>query len=167
MTQIRTQELIHVSAAELRANPLNWRTHPGPQTDALKAIQAKIGFVGAVVARRLEDGTLELIDGHLRKDIAGDEKIPVLVVDLSEEEAALALATYDTVTVLAGQDEIALKALLAEVADMADSEALKALMGVGQGGGVAAPEDFPEVGEDIPTDYCCPKCGYEWSGKQA
>lgn len=24
---------------------------------------------------------------------------------------------------------------------------------------------FPEVDEDIDVDYCCPKCGYEWSGK--
>lgn len=29
------------------------------------------------------------------------------------------------------------------------------------------PEDFPEVDEDIHTDYCCPKCGYAWSGKAA
>jgi len=29
----------------------------------------------------------------------------------------------------------------------------------------SGPSDFPEHGEDIPTDYCCPKCGYEWSGK--
>jgi ParB-like chromosome segregation protein Spo0J len=27
------------------------------------------------------------------------------------------------------------------------------------------PDDFLEVGEDINTNYCCPKCGYEWSGK--
>ena len=30
---------------------------------------------------------------------------------------------------------------------------------------VAAPESFKEYGEDIETEYCCPKCGYEWSGK--
>ena len=29
---------------------------------------------------------------------------------------------------------------------------------------VDPPEDFPEYGEDINTDHCCPKCGYEWSG---
>jgi hypothetical protein len=29
-----------------------------------------------------------------------------------------------------------------------------------------APEEFPEYDDDIPTDYRCPKCGYEWSGKQ-
>jgi hypothetical protein len=28
-----------------------------------------------------------------------------------------------------------------------------------------APEDFPEVDESIETEYRCPSCGYEWSGK--
>lgn len=27
------------------------------------------------------------------------------------------------------------------------------------------PDDFREYGEDIETEYCCPKCGYKWSGK--
>src|SRR5262249_25198454 len=29
------------------------------------------------------------------------------------------------------------------------------------------PEDFPEVGEDVETEYRCPKCGYQWSGGPA
>ncbi len=28
-----------------------------------------------------------------------------------------------------------------------------------------APEQFAEYGDNIETQYCCPKCGYEWSGK--
>jgi site-specific DNA-cytosine methylase len=31
--------------------------------------------------------------------------------------------------------------------------------------GVLSPDDFSEYGEDIETEYCCPKCGYKWSGK--
>ena len=27
------------------------------------------------------------------------------------------------------------------------------------------PDDFAEYDEDIETQYCCPKCGYTWSGK--
>lgn len=30
---------------------------------------------------------------------------------------------------------------------------------------ITPPEDFAEYGEDIETEYCCPKCGYKWSGK--
>lgn len=33
--------------------------------------------------------------------------------------------------------------------------------------GVQSPEEFGEYGEDIETAYCCPKCGYKWSGKPA
>lgn len=29
----------------------------------------------------------------------------------------------------------------------------------------SAPKEFDEVGSDIEMDYCCPACGYEWSGK--
>ena len=29
-----------------------------------------------------------------------------------------------------------------------------------------APEDFKSYDENINTEYCCPKCGYKWSGKQ-
>lgn len=27
------------------------------------------------------------------------------------------------------------------------------------------PNDFNEYDEEIKTDYCCPNCGYQWSGK--
>ncbi len=30
---------------------------------------------------------------------------------------------------------------------------------------IQPPEDFGEYDESIETDYCCPKCGYAWSGK--
>ena len=28
-----------------------------------------------------------------------------------------------------------------------------------------APDEFGEVGEDVPTDYECPRCHFKWSGK--
>jgi hypothetical protein len=31
--------------------------------------------------------------------------------------------------------------------------------------GRSAPEEFKTYDEDIETQYCCPKCGYKWSGK--
>jgi len=32
---------------------------------------------------------------------------------------------------------------------------------------ILPPGDFSEVTIDAKTDYCCPKCGYEWSGAAA
>lgn len=28
-----------------------------------------------------------------------------------------------------------------------------------------APDDFKEISTETLTDYCCPKCSYEWNGK--
>lgn len=33
--------------------------------------------------------------------------------------------------------------------------------------GPTAPGSFPEVGADLPTQFCCPKCQYRWSGNPA
>jgi hypothetical protein len=62
-----------------------------------------VGFVGALVARQ-KGKSLELLDGHLRADIADDSKVPVVVVDLTDDEADKILATYDPLAGLALTD---------------------------------------------------------------
>ena len=90
-----------VRADTLRPHPLNWRAHPPGQIRALQAALDEVGFVGALVARPLPDGSLELVDGHLRAETLPDAELPVLVVDLSDEEAARLLAVYDPLAGLA------------------------------------------------------------------
>jgi hypothetical protein len=109
----RIKELVYVKASELRQNPHNWRSHPLSQREALRGVLAEIGFANAAIARRLSDGGLELIDGHLRRDEAGDEKIPVLVTDLSEEEALKLLAVHDEIAGMAEPNEELRQHLLA------------------------------------------------------
>jgi hypothetical protein len=109
----RIKELRRVPAGVLRANPRNWRTHPQAQRDALRGVLAEIGFASALVARELEDGTLELVDGHLRAETAPDALLPVLVLDVTEEEAAKLLLTLDPLAALAGTDHAQLTELLA------------------------------------------------------
>ena len=41
------------------------------------------------------------------------------------------------------------------------------IQGIGGSSGALPPDNFSEYGEDIETEYCCPKCGYKWSGKAA
>lgn len=111
----RIRELRRVPARLLRPHPRNWRTHPQAQQDALRGVLAEIGYAGALVARELPDGALELIDGHLRAETTPEMEVPVLVVDLTEAEARLLLAVHDPLAALAERDEQALAGLLAEV----------------------------------------------------
>ena len=107
----RVKELRRVPASELRANPKNWRRHPPAQEAALRGVLEDIGFADAVIARETPNG-LELIDGHLRQEVMGDQPVPVLIVDVTEEEADKMLLTYDPLAMMAHADQDQLLNLL-------------------------------------------------------
>ena len=111
----RIVELRRVPASSLAPNPRNWRKHPKAQHDALRGVLAEVGIAGAVLARQRHDGVLELIDGHLRAETLGDRDVPVLVLDVSEEEAWKILATHDPLAAMAEADPALLDDLLREV----------------------------------------------------
>jgi hypothetical protein len=108
----RVKELRRVRASELAPNPRNWRTHPEAQRDALRGVLAEIGYAGALLARELDDGRLELIDGHLRAETTPDSLVPVLVLDVNEEEAVKVLLTHDPLSAMAEADAERLGELL-------------------------------------------------------
>lgn len=116
----RIKELRRVPASELHPNPLNWRTHPKEQLDAIRGILAEVGFAGAELARELPDGSLQLIDGHARAEVAGDAIVPVLVLDVTEDEAKKILATFDPVGAMAGKDAEKLAALISDLKEQDD-----------------------------------------------
>lgn len=122
----RIKELRRVKASELRPNPKNWRTHPESQQDALRGVLAEIGYADACLARELEDGSLELVDGHLRAETTPDTEVPVLVLDLDEAEAAKLLTVLDPLAGMAEANEQALGELLAEIET--ESEGLQAML---------------------------------------
>jgi DNA modification methylase len=111
----RVRELRTVKAAELTPNPRNWRTHPKAQQDALRGILAEVGYADALLARELPDGSLMLVDGHLRAETTPDQEVPVLVLDISEAEADKLLLSLDPLAALAETNAVALDALLREV----------------------------------------------------
>jgi hypothetical protein len=100
----RIKELRRVPASELRPNPKNWRVHPESQQNALRGVLAEIGIANAVLARELDDGSLMLIDGHLRSETIGAELVPVLVLDVNEVEADKLLVTMDPLAAMAEQN---------------------------------------------------------------
>jgi len=66
--------------------PQNWRRHPQNQTAAMQAMLQEVGWAGALIAYEHGD-ELRLIDGHLRAELTPDDEVPVLVLDVSEDEA--------------------------------------------------------------------------------
>ena len=139
----RITELVRVRASELRPHPRNWRQHPPRQRDALRGVLAEIGYADALLARRLEDGGLQLIDGHLRAETTPDALVPVLVLDVTAAEAEKLLATIDPLAALATTDESALRELLASVTT--ESPALQSLFDDLAGGPPALEADPAEV----------------------
>ncbi len=108
----RIKELRRVKASQLVPHKNNWRKHPNNQKSWMAGLLEEIGFAGAVIAHEV-DGELRLIDGHLRKDlINNDQEIPVLVLDVDEEEADKILATYDPVGQFATADRERLEAVM-------------------------------------------------------
>ncbi len=119
----RIREFRRIPARLLRPNPRNWRTHPRRQQNALRGVLAEIGYAGALLARELEDGSLELIDGHLRAETTPDMEVPVLVLDVTADEANKLLALLDPLAAMAGTDERLLADLLEQV--QTDSDAVQ------------------------------------------
>ena len=122
----RIKELRRVTASRLRPHPKNWRVHPSAQQDALRGVLAEVGYADALLARELPDGTLELLDGHLRAETTPDMEVPVLIVDLDEAEAAKLLALHDPLAGMAETDRDVLEDLRGQVET--ESGAVRALL---------------------------------------
>jgi hypothetical protein len=100
---------------QIMFNPRNWRIHPLSQQDALKGVLEEVGWVQQVIVNKR---TGNLIDGHLRCQLAareGAQTIPVVYVDVSEDEEALVLATLDPIGAMAATDKQKLDELFHDI----------------------------------------------------
>jgi hypothetical protein len=143
----RIKELRRVKAALLRPSPRNWRVHPQAQRDALCGVLAEIGYADALLARELPDGTLELIDGHLRAETTPEMEVPVLVLDVNEDEAAKLLAVHDPLAAMAGTNAEVLSDLLAHVET--ENDAVQTLLD-------QLLEQGPAIGDQGLDDHAAP-----------
>ena len=100
-----------INSSDLKANPNNWRRHPENQKEGMKALLDSIGYAGVLLAYEKDD-ELVLIDGHLRQEISPDEEVPVVILDVNEQEANTILATYDPISMLADYDSGSLNSLI-------------------------------------------------------
>jgi hypothetical protein len=122
----RIKELRRVRAADLRPHPRNWRRHPAEQQDALRGLLAEVGYADALLVRELPDGSLMLIDGHLRAETTPESIVPVLVLDVDADEADKILLTHDPLAAMATPAGDELLALLADVE--IESDAVRSML---------------------------------------
>jgi len=147
----RIKEFRRVRAKELVWNPKNWRTHPKAQQAALRALLSEIGYADALLVRQLPDGRLMLIDGHLRTETTPDALVPVLVLDVNEEEADKLLLTLDPLAAMAEADAERISQLLATV--RTEDPAIEHLLRLTAGEGlwqVLHPDEIQEA--EVPFD---------------
>jgi len=111
----RIKDFRRVAADVLLPHPRNWRVHNDRQRDILRGILAEVGYADALLVRELADGSLQLIDGHLRAETTPHQRVPVLVVDLNDAETDKLLATLDPLVALAETDQTKLEELLAQI----------------------------------------------------
>ena len=140
-----------VAPGELVPNPRNWRTHPQGQQRALAGALGEVGWVAEVLVNRT---TGNVVDGHLRIELAlsrHEPTVPVTYVELSDDEERLVLASLDPLAAMATAEQEQLAALLAGLAPA--DEALRALLDdlARENGlddvrrGLVDPDDVPEI----------------------
>jgi len=162
-----------VPAAELAANPANFRTHDDRQRTVFRTLLEEIGFAGASLAYYSEraGGLLTLIDGHLRKEEVGpDFAMACAITDLTDAEADKLIAAFDAVSGMAGTDPAKLDELLARV--QTESEALHGLLkSLAENAGLyaaewsgVAPESINELDPYDPTTSPSPGFGVQERG---
>lgn len=106
MKPIRNRVIDHVQvrAGDLVPHPLNFRCHSARQRQALAASYDEVGFARSLLGYRRPDGKIQLIDGHLRRDLQPDLLVTVEVLDVNDAEARKLLLTLDPLAALAESD---------------------------------------------------------------
>ncbi|WP_146679666.1 ParB N-terminal domain-containing protein [Pirellula sp. SH-Sr6A] len=106
----RVVELVRVKSSELLKNDFNPSVHSDRQKIVMDSILESTGFADAIIGRRVGD-KIEILDGHLRAELAADQEVPVLIVDLDDEEADLFLLTFDPIAAMAKQQRSKMNSL--------------------------------------------------------
>lgn len=180
-----------VSIHDLIPHERNYNKHDQDQLDKLKASLRRFGQVDDAIVKALPDGTYKIVahEGVTtaalqlleQNECAHLEQWNITIVpqDWTELDVLGYMAASNETARLSNPDEAMLAELLQEQADAGydlaslgtDDEALRQMLEA-LGNEIledkeerSAPEDFEDYDEDIETQYQCPKCQYQWSGK--
>lgn len=98
-----------LTTEELQANPLNPRIHDDPQRRAIRGALDSIGWVAPIIVNRLSG---LIVDGHMRvAEAAARGPVPVAFVELTDDEEAEVMATFDPIGAMADYNPDTLREL--------------------------------------------------------
>tara|TARA_R100001086_G_scaffold218584_2_gene135313 strand:- start:1581 stop:2099 length:519 start_codon:yes stop_codon:yes gene_type:complete len=160
-------ETVTIPLSDLNLDPANVREHPSRNVDAIRASLAAFGQQKPIVvdpsnvvvagngtveaARQLNWVNIEAV----KTDLEGAQRVAFAIADNRTSE--LGRWSSDLGSALAGLKS---DGGIDEILTGFSPNEIEALIL-----GVQPPDDFPSIDENIETEYGCPKCGYEWSGK--
>lgn len=147
----------------------NARTHPPAQIELLAELFERYGVDQPIVV----DESGVILKGHGRRLAAlkvGLDSYPVVERrGLSDAEKTAMRIEDNQVALLSGWDH---ELVRGEIAQLSSEGYDLRLLGFGEAELVSFQTvpgppagGFQAFGDDIPTDFCCPKCNYRWSGK--
>jgi ParB-like chromosome segregation protein Spo0J len=153
-------------------DPANARKHGAPNLEAIKGSLAAFGQRKPIVVNRRTriviagNGTLEAARAlgwtHIAAVFTDDDPVTAVGFAIADNRTAeLAEWDRDALDKILREVQVEDERVQQMLADLAEAEGIIAREAVAP----APPEEFPELDESIPTEYRCPKCGYEWSGK--
>ena len=163
-------KIAEIELKNIKEAPFNYNLHPDNQITELKRSLNEFGqFKNIVVWKN------QCIAGNglmfAAKDLGWESLNAVVMDDLSEAQAKKLCVTDNASPYLAKPDTEKLEDILKGFPTIKDIPGLTEdwLMNIGEIDisitDREPPEEFPEYDENIETEYCCPKCNYEWSGK--
>lgn len=123
-----------------------------------KSLEAAVeaGFEDAIVVET--DGSKFVVVKRVDLDLSEDDKAKKLAI--ADNRVGEISLSWDAEVLAELSQDIDLSGLFTDN----ELEAIAARF-EDEDQAIAPPEEFKEYGEDIETDYECPKCGYKWSGK--
>jgi hypothetical protein len=122
----RVTGITSVRVVDLIANELNPYIHPANQAEAMTESFETLGVVEPIIVNSRNN---HIVDGHLRVDLArqyGVMELAAYVIELSEEEERIAIASLDPISELATTS----KQKLAAVVDVLTARSLNHVAGL-------------------------------------
>jgi hypothetical protein len=115
-----TPKIVRAKAQEIAAHKFNPKFHPERQKQALAGELHAIGKTRVLFGyySPKHNGLLTLVDGHLRQSLDPNELWDVVVLDLTDDEAAQELALADEIGAMFERDDKRLTELLRDTKEL-------------------------------------------------